>query len=119
MTDPYRKLYVQPDAPQEVIEAAHRALVKLHHPDIAGPGATTRMAAINAAYDKLRDPNRRPPAPPPAPPPAARVRMPFGKHKDAELAAVPTDYLRWLLDWDGLRPGLRRDVQAVLDWRAA
>ena len=75
------------------------------------------MAAINAAYDQLRDPEHRPPAPPPTPPPAAHVRMPWDKHRGLELAAVPTDYLRWVLTADACRPGLAADVRAVLHWR--
>jgi hypothetical protein len=51
------------------------------------------------------------------PPPAAAVVMPFGKHRGQALGSLPTDYLDWLLGWDGLRPGLRRDVQAVMAWR--
>ena len=34
--NPYRLLHVQPDAPTEVIRAAYRALIAVHHPDAGG-----------------------------------------------------------------------------------
>jgi hypothetical protein len=48
----YQELFVQSNAPWEVIEAAYRALAKLHHPDRGGD--TARMQGINAAYDKIK-----------------------------------------------------------------
>lgn len=36
--DPYEVLGVRPDADLEIIEAAHRALAKRHHPDVGGVG---------------------------------------------------------------------------------
>lgn len=122
MRDPFRVLYLAPGAPPEVIEAAHRALVKLLHPDRAGADTTAAMARVNAARDVLRDPGERARLSrqlvrDDAPPPAARVAMPFGKHRGAPLGTLPSDYLEWLLSWDGLRPGLRRDIEAVLAWR--
>jgi hypothetical protein len=50
--DAYRTLCVLPTAPPQVIAAAHRALVRLHHPDAGGD--TLTMQAINAAADQLR-----------------------------------------------------------------
>ena len=50
----YRALHVQPDAPREVVTAAHRALALLHHPDRAGYGSTAQMQRINAAYDRVK-----------------------------------------------------------------
>ena len=55
--DPYRILGVSPQASGAEIKAAHRALVKRHHPD-AGGDATT-ILALNAAWEVLRDPERR------------------------------------------------------------
>ncbi|CAN5626549.1 hypothetical protein BH23CHL8_BH23CHL8_31480 [soil metagenome] len=110
MTDPYRILFVQPDAPAGVIEAAYRALARLYHPD-TGQGDTARMAAINVAVERLR--HRRPP------PPALSVTMPFGKYKGRPLASVPVDYLSWLLSREGLRSGLRADIETVAWWRGA
>jgi curved DNA-binding protein CbpA len=88
--DPYRVLQVDPTADHEVIQAAYRALARRFHPDVApDPETAQRMAAINAAFDLIRDADRRasfdrehghagppphaaaaPPAPEPAPPAA-------------------------------------------------
>lgn len=52
-----------PDAPQETLKAAHRALVRRHHPDILPaakrPEATRLIQEINVAYGLVRDPARR------------------------------------------------------------
>ncbi len=53
----YRLLHVQSDAPSEVIRAAYRALMALHHPDVGGDHATA--ALLNEAYSLLSDPSRR------------------------------------------------------------
>jgi hypothetical protein len=42
------------------------------------------------------------------------LMMPFGKHKDKPLSAVPADYLNWLLRACKLSPGLRTAVTAEL-----
>ncbi|HET9456260.1 MAG TPA: DnaJ domain-containing protein [Candidatus Limnocylindrales bacterium] len=58
--DPYRVLQVDPEAEDEVIQAAYRRLAQKYHPDRSpGPEGETRMVAINAAWDVLRDPARR------------------------------------------------------------
>jgi curved DNA-binding protein CbpA len=58
--DPYKILQVDPEAEDEVIAAAYRRLARKYHPDIAtDPGAATRMAAINAAWETIGDPARR------------------------------------------------------------
>lgn len=49
---PWAILHLANDAPPELVEAAYRALVKLHHPDRGGNA--DRMKAINAAMDQLR-----------------------------------------------------------------
>lgn len=56
--DYYGELEVATHACQEVIAAAHKALSKMHHPDIhhGSLEATRRMQRINDAYDTLRDP---------------------------------------------------------------
>jgi DnaJ domain len=60
VTDPYKILQVDPEAEDEVIEAAYRRLARKYHPDVAsGPDSETRMVAINQAWDQLRDPVRR------------------------------------------------------------
>ena len=58
--DPYKVLQVDPEAEDEVIQAAYRRLARKYHPDLApGPEAAARMAAINAAWDRLGDPVAR------------------------------------------------------------
>lgn len=58
--DPYKVLQVDSEAEDEVIQAAYRRLAQKYHPDVApGPEAAARMAAINAAWEILRDPARR------------------------------------------------------------
>jgi hypothetical protein len=58
--DPYKVLQVEPDASDEIIEAAYKRLAKRYHPDVAaGPDAQQRMVRINQARDMLRDPVRR------------------------------------------------------------
>ncbi len=58
--DPYKTLQVDPEAEDEVIEAAYRRLARKYHPDVA-PGAESeqRMVRINQAWEVLRDPIRR------------------------------------------------------------
>ncbi len=58
----YSLLNVLPDADPVVIEAAYKALMKRHHPDIqpgSGGVAERRAAELNQAYQTLRDPERR------------------------------------------------------------
>jgi curved DNA-binding protein CbpA len=58
--DPYKVLQVDPEAEDEVIQAAYRRLARKYHPDVApGPEAAARMLAINAAWDRLGDPIAR------------------------------------------------------------
>lgn len=53
----YRLLHVQHDAPAEVIKAAYRALIAMHHPDKGGDH--TEAAMVNEAYNVLSDAPRR------------------------------------------------------------
>lgn len=53
--DAYKVLQVDPEAEDEVIQAAYRRLARKYHPDLAGAhavgvDAAARMAAINAAW---------------------------------------------------------------------
>jgi curved DNA-binding protein CbpA len=57
--DPYKVLQVDPEAEDEVIQAAYRRLAQKYHPDVAGPDGAARMTSINAAWELLRDPARR------------------------------------------------------------
>jgi hypothetical protein len=53
----YDILGVNPKAPQEVIQAAYKALSRIHHPDAGG--STLEMKRINQAYTALKDPKKR------------------------------------------------------------
>lgn len=56
--DPYEVLHLRPSAPPELVEAAARALAKIHHPDLKPEhektSATAAMARINRAAEDLR-----------------------------------------------------------------
>jgi curved DNA-binding protein CbpA len=57
--DPYKVLQVDPEAEDEVIEAAYRRLAKKYHPDVSpGPDAQDRMVRINQAWEMLKEPIR-------------------------------------------------------------
>jgi curved DNA-binding protein CbpA len=58
--DPYKILQVDPEAEDEVIQAAYRRLAQKYHPDKStGQEAIDRMVAINAAWETIGDPKRR------------------------------------------------------------
>jgi DnaJ domain len=57
--DLYARLGVPRDASPEAIELAWRALLRRHHPDVAGPGALELAKRINVAHDWLSDPELR------------------------------------------------------------
>jgi curved DNA-binding protein CbpA len=58
--DPYKILQVDPEAEDEVIQAAYRRLAQKYHPDRStGQEAMDRMVAINAAWETIGDPKRR------------------------------------------------------------
>lgn len=58
--DPYKVLQVDPEAEDEVIEAAYRRLARKYHPDVApGAEAQARMVALNRAWEMLSEPGRR------------------------------------------------------------
>ena len=60
LVDPYRVLQVAPQAEQEVIQAAYRALALKYHPDRDRTTyAQRRVLKINAAYALLRDEEAR------------------------------------------------------------
>jgi curved DNA-binding protein CbpA len=57
--DLYARLEVPPDASFEAIEIAWRALLKRHHPDVAGHDGLEIAKRINVAHDWLSDPELR------------------------------------------------------------
>ena len=58
--DHYAVLRIHRDASAEEIQRAYRTLALRYHPDRnTAPDAATRMAAINEAYEVLRDPGKR------------------------------------------------------------
>ena len=61
--DAYAVLAVAPSASAAELKAAHRALVRRFHPDLAPPAerdaATRRVQQINVAYGLVRDPQLR------------------------------------------------------------
>jgi hypothetical protein len=48
----YAQLHLLPSAPAQLVQAAHRALIKLHHPDHGGDHASA--VALNAAMAAIR-----------------------------------------------------------------
>jgi curved DNA-binding protein CbpA len=57
---PYKVLQVDPEAEDEVIQAAYRRLARKYHPDLAEtPEAAARMSRINAAWELIGDPAAR------------------------------------------------------------
>jgi len=57
--DLYARLELPSDATREAIEIAWRALLRRHHPDVAGPAGLERAKRINVAHDWLGDPDLR------------------------------------------------------------
>jgi curved DNA-binding protein CbpA len=57
--DLYARLEIPVDASPEVIEVAWRALLRRHHPDVAGDAGLERAKRINVAHDWLSDPELR------------------------------------------------------------
>jgi curved DNA-binding protein CbpA len=58
--DAYKVLQVDPEAEDEVIQAAYRRLARKYHPDVdATAEAAARMAAINRAWELLGEPAAR------------------------------------------------------------
>lgn len=136
--DPYDVLRVSPEADEEAIRAAYRALARRHHPDRAGAAGHYRMSEINRAWEVLSDPTRRAAwdreraaetadprssrrtsreptwvgaaGPPPGRPSGSMLT--FGRHKGwsiGEIARVDPGYLEWL----ELRPEGRPFVQEI------
>lgn len=116
--DAYRVLHVLPDAAQDVLTAAYRALARALHPD-AVSGTSVAMARLNRAYELVRTPELRAdydrrrrwgdpiPVGPGSQPDRIRTadgadaldRLDFGRYagwRIVDLARHDPDYLRWL-----------------------
>jgi curved DNA-binding protein CbpA len=84
--DPYKVLQVDPEAEDEVIQAAYRRLAQKYHPDRAGgPDAVARMIAINAAWELVGEPDRR----------AAYDRSRASATSDRGAASAPAGSASW------------------------
>jgi len=58
--DPYEILQVRPDAGEDVIRAAYRALARRHHPDTSVDATSVpQMVLVNRAWEILGSPERR------------------------------------------------------------
>src|SRR6187549_1592069 len=57
--DLYARLGVPIDASVEAIDVAWRALLRTHHPDVAGPAGLDAAKRINVAHAWLSDPELR------------------------------------------------------------
>ena len=56
----YKVLMLAEIADQEIITTVYRKLAQRYHPDVdRSPEAARRMAAVNEAYETLRDPDKR------------------------------------------------------------
>ena len=85
--DPYKVLQVDPEAEDEVIQAAYRRLAQKYHPDrTPGPDGAERMIAINAAWEVIGDPQRR------AAFDARRAALPQRRHTPAPPENVSPDW---------------------------
>lgn len=56
ISDPYKVLGLPPNAPEEEVARAYRALAKKYHPDINHGSADSakKMSEINAAYEQIK-----------------------------------------------------------------
>ena len=58
--DPYEVLQVRPEASEDVVRAAFRALARRHHPDSSPDGgSSSEMAWVNWAWEILGNPQKR------------------------------------------------------------
>ena len=99
--DLYARLEVPSDASFEAVEIAWRALLKRHHPDIAGPETLELAKRINVAHDWLGNPQLR-----------ARYdlerRLPHAHRPGLRWGAGPRTAHRWPSDGPGGEPRPRQ-----------
>jgi len=88
----YRVLFVQPDAPMEIVQASYRTIMqKLKaHPDLGGD--TWNASVVNEAYETLIEPDQR----------AAYDKLLFAE-KDLQMLALQSNAQRY------------QDIQDVTD----
>jgi len=53
LDDHYRVLGVSPDAPDEVVKAAHKALARMYHSDLGGD--PKKMSQVNTAFEAIKE----------------------------------------------------------------
>jgi curved DNA-binding protein CbpA len=121
-TDFYRLLQVDPEADVEIIGAAYRKLAQRYHPDLTDdPVAASRMAAINAAWEVLRDPAKRAAYDRErrfgAPPPTARHGG-AGSDASTPRAATPTEPGGWTPGGRSSWSGAAASTASGEKWRA-
>ena len=91
--DPYAILGVDRTASAHELKAAHRALVRRHHPDLQPPQeraeATRRVQDINVAFGMLRDPEHR----------ARTDQLLTSAERGRDWDALVTDAGRWAGRW--------------------
>jgi hypothetical protein len=88
-----RELGVAVDAPFDDVRRAYRRLLRVTHPDVAGPATTERTARLTQAYAVLRRgfaEGTLPAAPPPPPPPPEPPRPPAGDDAEVYLSDADT-----------------------------
>lgn len=96
--DAYRVLGVRPGVTQDELKAAHRALVRRHHPDLAPAAqraaADRRLRDINVAYGLVRDPTARAEY--------DRLRRAHAARRTAGLLREQIDDAAFAAQWDTL-----------------
>lgn len=144
VTDPYKVLQVMPNAEQEVLRAAFRALALKYHPDHdSSARGARRMIELNEAYAMVRDPESRAhldrarlrnydyeatpsgngaaKSPPPPRASNAGTQLDQGRYAGwtlRDVAAHDPDYLRWLSRHSsGLR--YRAEIARILSAKGA